>query len=76
VAKEGANGGESARDRRRRETVCAELSDVRSEIVGARACRRAAEPLGEVSEVAPVCLDGARREPRCREGKESLDVAI
>jgi hypothetical protein len=39
VTEEGANGSEPAGDRRGCETVCAELSDVGGEIVGARAGR-------------------------------------
>ena len=76
VPEEGADGGEPARDGRRREPVCAELRDVGGEIVGAHVRGRAPEPAGQVGEIAAIGLDGARREPRRGEGEKALDRRI
>ena len=76
VPEEGADGGKPARDGRRREAVRAELRDVGREVVAARVRGRAAEPRGQVGEVAAIGLDGARGEPSRGEGEEALDGGI
>ncbi len=71
MAEEGAERGDPPRDRRRRETVGAELRDVALELLRRRDPGGAVEPLREVCEVAAVRLDRARRQPRSREREES-----
>ena len=76
VSEEGSERGGSPRDRRRREPFCAQVGEVALEVVGGRLRDRLAKPGRQRLEVAPVCLDGARGEPRCRHGQEALDLRI
>ena len=76
VPEEGADGGDAAGDRRRREAVGAELGDPALELVVGRRRDRSAAPGGERREVAPVRLDGPRRALRGEQGEEAFDLVV
>src|SRR5947209_967955 len=76
VAIEGTQRGDAAADRRRCEPAGSHARDVRGEALGSRLLRRAFEERGDVGEVAPVRIDGARGEPRGREREERVDGAV
>ncbi len=76
VAVEGADRRDAARDRRRRAARGAQRRDVAGEVVRGRVGRRPAEEGREVGEVAPVRVDGPRREPRRGEREEAVDGGV
>jgi hypothetical protein len=61
VAKEGADGGDSTRDRRRCESRGAELSDPPLELFGRRRGQWVSEPSGQLGQIPTVGLHGPRR---------------
>ena len=76
MAVEGAQRGEPAGDRGRREPRSPQPGEIALELFRRRPRKRLAEDGGQLREVTTVALDRARREARTRERKEAVEVGI
>src|SRR2546425_11012945 len=76
MAIEGAQRGEPAGDRGRREPRGPQAGEIALELFRRRPGERLAEDGGQVLEVTAVALDRAGREARTGERKEAVEVGI